>query len=184
MAADLKDLPFADSVPHVVRRVFAQAELLHEASEVERAVDRVAVRLTVELQDKNPVLVNVLPVGFVFAGMLLRRLIFPLQFVSVALLPTGKVDAPEDALQLLREREVVLIDGPCVARRNASLRQWVTEAGAVSVRNAFMIADQAQPVSDRDYVALVGDAGEAFGSGLDYQGYGANLPGIYTIGGT
>ena len=126
MTADLKDLPFADSVPPSVRRVFTQAELSHEANEVEGAVDRVAVRITVDLQDQNPLLVNVLPAGFVFAGMLLRRLIFPLQFVSVALPLNANIDASEDALQLMRERDVVLVDGlydvglDCLAHRKAA----------------------------------------------------------------
>lgn len=188
MTVDLKHLPFADSVPAKVRRVFAQAVLLHEVDRVERAVDRVAVRMTVDMQDQNPLLVNVLPAGFVFAGMLLRRLVFPLQFVSVSLRPGGDIDASQQTCELLHRRDVVLVDGQYIPQRSAHLQDWATEAGAASIRKAFLVAPDALRSDGADYVALVnegesGDGVALLGCGLDYQGYGANLPGLYATGG-
>jgi len=189
MTVDLKRLPFADSVPAKVRRVFAQAVLLHEESRVERAVDRVAVRMTVDMQDQNPLLINVLPAGFVFAGMLLRRLVFPLQFVSISLLPSAEVDASQQICESLHQRDVVLVDGQYIPQRSAHLQDWATKAGAASIRKAFLVAPDTLRNDGADYIALVhegesGDGAELLGCGLDYQGYGANLPGIYAIGGS
>ena len=59
----LDSLPFADSVPNEVSRGFSQAELLHSADEVSRAIDRMAVAITATLQDQNPVVLSVLQGG-------------------------------------------------------------------------------------------------------------------------
>ena len=65
--------------PEEVRQVLAEAELLHPASAVEAALDRMAAAITSRLGDRNPLLLGVMVGGVVPLGCLLPRLPFPLQ---------------------------------------------------------------------------------------------------------
>ena len=180
MILDLTQLPFADSVPTAVRRVYAGAREVYNAAAVERAVDRLAVRLTVALQDQNPVFVVMLPDALVLAGMLLRRLVFPLE---IRVLATGTQPAAGDpnldpTLADLSGRWVVLLVG-CMsgvdpdAEELRLLREQNTKLSYVS-----MFAD-APATRAADFIALDCVAEGHLGSGRSHLGYGANLPGVY-----
>ncbi len=181
MSLDLSQLPFAASVPAGVRRVFAAAQLLHDDVEVERAVDRVAVRMTVDLQDCNPLLISVLPAGFVFAGMLLRRLVFPLQFSFLSINGEGVITPAPGMHELLQQRPVVVLDGCIDDVRAATVQDWLAGNGAGSVTLAALLDAGRANAQAVCYSAFDDHPEGLFGSGLDYQGYGANLPGVYAV---
>ena len=184
---------FAETIPPAIRRMYTQAQLLYDQTSVERAVDQVAIRLTVAAQDLNPVLVSILPRGLVFMGMLMRRLVFPLQ---VAYAVNGKlVDA--DTLSVQR-RHIVLVDAMDVmdtidSEGGLELRQELSDAllsaGASSVQTAVLLAAETVggefgPDNDITFSALLYERSSTpifIGCGLENGGYGANLPGIYAL---
>jgi len=179
---DLAQLPYADDVPTAIRHVLSSAQLVFEPAAVERAVDQLAVRLTVAWQDRNPLLVCVLPHGIVLTGMLLRRLIFPLQVCYVAGQDTNiiRFDAHPTRFDA---RPLLFLHGRESSLMARALSQWGTAGGANDVQHIALI----RPVSDENEFAegaLACDAPELAGCGLDYLGYGANLPGIYAVRGT
>ena len=171
---DLKELPFAASVPQQVQHKFSHAQQLYSAAQVGAAVDRLAVHLTVDWQDQNPLCVVMLPAGLLFAGMLLQRMVFPLQ---LQILATDKLG--DDVDEAVAGRPVLFIDGMFSSELCASVKTKWMQAGAKDLRCVTLLDPSTG--SGADYAALRCPAKQVLGSGLSLQGYGANLPGVYTI---
>ena len=66
--------------PNDAWNLLNHAELLHGATEIELALDRLASRIGDALADTFPIALCVMGGGVVFAGKLLPRLGFPLEF--------------------------------------------------------------------------------------------------------
>jgi hypoxanthine phosphoribosyltransferase len=178
-------------VPLSVQRAYSQARLEVSAEDVDAAVDRIAVRITVALQDKNPVLLTVLQGGLVFSGMLMRRLVFPLEQGYVHVGRYGQQTSgqklnwhghqhPELAGRCVLIVDDILDEGITL---NA-LVAWARDEGAADVQVAVLVEKQVSrqtTISAACYVAL--DCPDSFliGCGMDFQGYGRNLPGIYAL---
>lgn len=176
--------PFAQNVaellPVNVRRAFAKAQLVYDQARVARAVDRVAVHMTVELQDRNPLLLAMLPDALVFTGMLLRRLAFPLQLAYVNCDAKDEVAPLDDLRTSFTDRTVVLVDALDGLGRTRRARALVVAAGAAELRTAVLLG-ASNSAGEAHYAALPGTAGTPVGVGLGYHGYGVNLPAIHAI---
>lgn len=186
-------LPFSSTVPLSVQRAYSRAQLEVSATQVDAAVDQIAVRITVALQDQNPVLLTVLQGGLVFSGMLMRRLVFPLEQGYVHVGRYGQQTSgqalnwhghqhPELAGRCVLIVDDILDEGITL---NALLA-WAREEGAADVRVAVLVEKQVPRQTTIDatrYVALECSDRFLIGCGMDFQGYGRNLPGIYAIDG-
>ena len=180
MTMDLTQLPIAESVPMAARRALGNAQLLYDAAAVETAVDQLAVRLTVEWQDQDPLLITLLPQGLVLAGMLLRRLIFPCRHVTAVTDEQGIPAAVEPG-----RGGVVIIAGRLDGVQLERLRQWCEHHAVERMAAAVLAAppDYAGDTSAANdfWPALLTDAKHLLGCGFDVAGYGANLPGLYQV---
>ena len=189
MIEALADYEFPQSVPFAVRRAMAGAEELMSAAEVERAVDQLAVRLTAELQQSDPVLLSVLHGGGVITGMLSRRLIFPLQlgYVHVSryrdATSGGELEWHASATPDLTGRTVLLVDDILDEGATlAALYRWAQGEGAARVLTAVLVRrERRQQAIQTDFAAIATGPGFIIGSGMDFQGYGRNLPGLYVL---
>ena len=167
-----------------------RGQLLVNRTDVERAVDQLAVRLALEFGDANPWLLAVMHGALPFAGALLPRLGFPLQ---VGYLHVGRYrDATRGGELIwhaepdydLRGRVVLLVDD--VLDRGdtlAALVRWATAAGAVAVKTVVLVdklVDAQRPIA-ADFTALECPDRYLFGCGMDYRGYWRNLPDIYAL---
>jgi hypothetical protein len=176
---------FANSVPLAARQALSGAQLVFDAAAVEKAVDQLAVRITVEWQDRDPVLLSLLPHGLVLAGMLLRRLVFPCRHYAVAV-NTEDLPAMDDG-SLLAEREVVLIAAQVSRRQRQHLASWADRIGLRRLVAVVMVGPphaEAKPAGGSTievWPALRTEAQPLLGCGFDVAGYGANLPGLYHV---
>ena len=174
------------------------AERLYDASEVDDAIDRLAVRMTIDLQDVQPILVCVMNGGLPFTAALMRRFAFPLELDYVHAVRyrggsavSGKVEAPRggelevrvDLTRDVTERVVVLADdvldrGTTLAR----VAERISKAGAACVYTAVLVNKR---VPGRafvaDYVALDAPNRYLVGAGMDCDGWFRNLNGIYAL---
>ncbi len=176
---DFSPLRFDDSVPAAARRLYTRAQQIYSAEQVERGVDRLAVRLTANWQNYNPLLITLLPAGFVFGGMLMRRVVFPCQHMAVA---CDKRGVPQlEAAHAAAERRVALFAATVAAASEDVFEQWAQQADVAELAIFTLLG----PASGADSGAQVGGAAicteeaDLFGSGLAVAGYGANLPGLY-----
>ena len=187
---NLSDLPYADDVPDLVSRGFSQAELLYSSAQITQAIDRLAVVITASLQDKNPVLLSVLPGGLYLSGQLMGRLIMPLQIGYVDI-DSGlkdrrgaQLDWHNSNFPELTGRNVLLVAD--VLTRGSTVQtwlDWLKMQGVESARCAVMVeidaAASSEAGSAADFVGVLAPERALFGCGLDFCGYGRNLPELY-----
>lgn len=175
-------------------RVLAESDLLVSESDVVAAIARIAVEMTAELKESNPVLVCCMNGGLAFAGQLLTKLVFPLQVDYVHATRYGH-EVNGEALNWrvrpqteLHGRTVVLLDdildeGVTLAAIAAYCRQQ----GAAKVMMAVLVEKlhlrKVKPGMRADFTGI--EVGDRFllGYGLDYKGYWRNAPGIYALKG-
>ena len=176
--------------PNDAWNLLNHAELLHGATEIELALDRLASRIGDALADTFPIALCVMGGGVVFAGKLLPRLGFPLEFdylhatryrsgtrggeIEWAVLP--RTDLSGRSVLLLDD---ILDEGHTLA----AARQRLLELGAAEVKIA-VLADKelgrVKPIK-ADFVGLSLPDRYVFGMGMDAYGLWRNLPGIYAM---
>ena len=177
-------------VPSDVIAAREAAECLFDAPAVERAVDQLAVRLTLRLHDAHPIVMCVMNGGVILTAELLLRLHFPLEVSYVH--ATRYRDATQGAVLEWRAlpaadvtgRTVLLVDdvldeGHTLAAVDAQLR----ESGAANVVTAVLVDKQiGRPRPVRvDEAALQCPDRFLFGHGMDYRGHWRNLAGVYAL---
>lgn len=168
----------------------ARAELIVDAEQVAAAVDRLSVRLSLDLAESDPILLTVMHGALPFAGALLPRLDFPL---TIGYLHVGRYRDGTRGGELawhaepdyeLGRRTVLLIDDVLDRGETlAELVRWATQAGADSVLTAVLADKQVdtERAVEADYAALCCPDRYLFGCGMDYRGYWRNLPAIYAL---
>ncbi|MDR0528119.1 MAG: hypoxanthine-guanine phosphoribosyltransferase [Zoogloeaceae bacterium] len=171
------------------RAVLQDAELIHSADAVQRAIDSVAERIRQDLSGLYPVILAVMSGAVPFVGHLLPRLDFPLDFDYLHASRYGLETQSKSALTwrsgpwiALKERHVLVVDdildeGVTLSTICARLKQM----GAASVRAAVLVeknTGKTKPLI-ADYVGLVVPDRFVFGFGMDICGMWRNLPAIY-----
>jgi hypoxanthine phosphoribosyltransferase len=175
-----------------IQRVERDAERLLSQSQVEAALDRMALAIEAALGERLPVVLTVLNGGVIFAGQLLTRLRFPLELDSInASRYRGATSGGEihwllkPALSLQGRTVLILDDVLDEGITLATLIDWCREQGAAAVYTAVLIDKQLgrERPCRADFVGLEAENRYLFGYGMDYKGYLRNAPGIYAVKG-
>jgi len=171
-------------------QVYAEAQLLYSAAQVEAAIDNMAIAITSELKDKNPVVLCLMIGAVIIVGKLLPRLNFPLQLEYVHATryqgTTGGnmqwVRSPSVALQ---GRTVLIVDDILdEGITMASMIEECKKAGAAEIHTAVLADKQIKKsrlLKKADYTGLTIPDHYVFGYGMDYKSYLRNAPGIYAV---
>ncbi len=170
--------------------LFNDAELLHGATEIELALDRLAARIGDALADTFPIALCVMGGAVVFTGKLLPRLGFPLEFDYLHATRYrdatrgGEIDWAALPRKDLNGRTVLLLDDILDEGHTlAAARQRLLELGAAEVKIA-VLADKdigrEKPIQ-ADFVGFTLPDRYVFGMGMDAYGLWRNLPGIYAM---
>ncbi len=170
--------------------VYENADLLCSKQSVEEAFDRMAIEITRQLSDKNPLVISIMTGGLVAGGMLLPRLDFPLTIDYIHATRYGNktqgglLDWKVRPHQSLKGRTVLLVDD--ILDEGLTLEAIVAdcqEAGAAAVYTAVLVEKIRQRPADikGDFVGLNVEDRYLFGYGMDYKGYLRNAPGIYAV---
>jgi len=171
-------------------KLIAEAELLHGRTEIELTLDRLAGQITAALADVCPVVLCIMGGGVVFAGELLPRLGFPLEFDYLHVtryrggLRGGEIEWAVLPRTPIANRVVLVLDdildeGHTLAATKAKL----LEMGAARVEIAVLTEKELghdKPVAP-DYVGLRLPNRYVFGMGMDVRGLWRNLPAIYAL---
>ena len=190
--ADLKDITNA----------YMRADLLFSEAEVEQVLHRVAVEITNDLIDSDPLVLSVQQGGMVIMGKLLTRLVFPLE--TGCLFSTSPSQAGSQQSWLYHSsasisgRTVLLLND--MLDHSASLTsaiEYCRNQGAHEIHVACLIQPEKPQVNseqtagnpaqinglriDNAYVGLKTDTHRIFGCGIDYKGYWRNAPGIFAL---
>jgi hypoxanthine phosphoribosyltransferase len=168
----------------------AAAELIHSPEAVSAAVDRVAEEIAQRLGEKNPLLLCIMRGGVPFAGHLMMRMRFPLDFDYIHVTRYGQ-NISGGALSWLvwpqmpvKGRTVLLVDDILDEGFTlAAIAERLREQGAAACHAAVAVEKQkrGEKPFKADFVALTVPDRYVFGYGMDVRGKWRNLPAIYAL---
>jgi hypoxanthine phosphoribosyltransferase len=166
------------------------ATLVLAESEVQAALDRVAVAITADLAATRPIAVTIMNGGLVFAGQLLTRLPFALECDYIHVRRYGRLTVGGELEWIagphvdVRGRTVLLLDDILDEGRTlAVVKEALLARGAVDIRiAAFARKDRGEPPAiEADYVGVTVPDLFVFGFGMDVDGEFRNLPAVYAV---
>jgi hypoxanthine phosphoribosyltransferase len=163
------------------------SDLVSSAADVQAAIDRVAAQLTAKLADSYPLVLAVMGGAVVFAGQLLPRLRFPLDFDYIHATRYGaatrgadiqwRVSPPPD----IAGRTVLVLDDILDGGDTmAAIRERMMGGGAKAFYSAVLvekILKKPKPIR-ADFTGMTIEDRFVFGCGMDAKGYWRNLPEI------
>lgn len=163
------------------------------AQEVEAAIARLAQEISEELREAYPVILAVMGGAVVFAGHLLPRLRFPLDFDYVHVTRYGaategaRIEWRVAPTAGVRGRAVLVLDDILDGGHTMfAVREELRALGAASFQCAVLVEKtlaRPKPISP-DFVGLRIPDRFVFGCGMDAKGYWRNLPEIRAMKGT
>lgn len=165
-------------------------ELFITSEEIDKAIDSVAEKMSEELAEKNPLFICVLNGSFMFASDLMKRLNIPSEISFVRLSSykgtssTGDVKIVYGLDENIEGRTIVVVEdivdtGNTMARMLKQLE--ALNPKEVKVSTLLFKPEALEHDVPLDYVALSIPSDFIVGYGLDYDGYGRNLPDIYKL---
>jgi hypoxanthine phosphoribosyltransferase len=163
------------------------SDLIASAAEVEAAVQRLAGEIEREFSEQYPLVLAVMGGAVVFAGQILPRLRFPLDFDYIHASRYGsatrgsriewRVTPPEG----VKERAVLVLDDILDGGETmAAIRERLLGLGARSFHCAVLVEKKLKvekPIK-ADFVGLQIADRFVFGCGMDAKGFWRNLPEI------
>ena len=172
------------------QQLLDSAELIASADAVQTTLDRLANEIAHDLGDSFPLVLAVMGGAVVFAGQLLPRLAFPLEFDYLHITRyRGKTSGGAIEWRVLPGQNVVgrtvlvLDDILDEGATLAAVRDKLLELGAAKVLAAVLTDKQndlTKPIR-ADYVGLNVPDRYVFGCGMDVYGLWRNLPAIYAL---
>jgi hypoxanthine phosphoribosyltransferase len=165
-------------------------ELFIRSSEISEMVDRLALKLTDDLKEKDVVFIGILNGAFIFAADLIRRIKINccISFIKMASYKgtqtTGKVETLIGLCQDLQGKTVVIIED--IIDTGLTLENVMKQIEDYHPAEILVVALLFK--SDRcfkdiriDYLGREIPDDFVIGYGLDYNGHGRNLQDIYKI---
>ncbi len=160
------------------------------AQEIDEAVKNIAGQINEDLKGKNPLFLVVLNGAFIFASDLMKNITIPceISFVKLSSYVGTKTTSVVRELigldEVLTDRTVVIIEdiidtGITMGVTTGKLKNL--EAKDVKIATLLYKPDAFKMNYDIDYIGIKIPNDFIVGYGLDYNGYGRNLPEIYTI---
>lgn len=176
--------------PHEAWKILQEAELIFSADDVNEAITRLAINITADYTDKNPLVITVMNGGMMFAGQLLPLLRFPLDCDYIHASRYGNnthgnelawIAMPRESV---KDRHVMLLDDILDEGHTlAAIKEKLLSLGATQV-TCVVLANKnigkTKPI-EADYIGLTLPNRYAFGCGMDVSGAWRNLPAIYAL---
>jgi len=167
-----------------------QSDLVASADDVQAAIARIAVEVHAKFAQRYPLVLAVMGGAVVFAGQLLPRLRFPLDFDYIHATRYGdrtrgrSVDWRVAPGERVRGRHVLVLDDILDAGQTMrAIRDRLLATGAASFACAVLVEKtlrQPKPLQP-DFVGLRVPDRFVFGCGMDAEGYWRNLPEIRAL---
>ena len=165
-------------------------ELFLTQQQIEDAIDNVAKQISADMDGKDPLFVCILNGSFMFASELMKRVNIPseLTFVKMSSYQgtksSGKIKEIYGLEEDIRGRSVVIVEDIVDTGHTMSLildQLACDEPADVRIATLLFKPEAMKVEMDIDYVALSIPPDFIVGYGLDYDGYGRNLPDIYKL---
>lgn len=165
-------------------------ELFLSQEVIEKAIKEVAEKMNKDLAEKDPLFICVLNGSFMYASELMKHVNIPseVSFVKMSsyqgTASTGKIKEIYGLEEDIKGRTVVVIED--IVDTGHTIVQMLDQLACDEPKEILISAMLLKPDALKnpvklDYVALEIPSDFIVGYGLDYDGYGRNLPDIYKI---
>jgi hypoxanthine phosphoribosyltransferase len=173
--------------------ILESADVVSSASDVLAAVDRMAADIVAALGERTPLVLSVMRGSVIFAGHLLPRLRFPLDFDYLDVTRYG--DATSGGVLTWKVSPGTAVAGRVVlvvddildeGHTLAAVREKLLAAGASEVYSAVFAekdTGRAKPLR-ADFTGIMVPNRYVFGFGMDVKGAWRNLPAVYALRGS
>ncbi|TVR81078.1 MAG: hypoxanthine phosphoribosyltransferase [Chitinophagaceae bacterium] len=153
-------------------------------------VKNIAVQLSEDFKDKNPVFIAVLNGSFMFAADLMKQLHINSEITFVKLASYIGTQSSGKVLTLLgldtnvKDRHVIIIED--IIDTGFTLKKFLpvikaNEPKSISICSLLIKPESLQVDIKADYIGFEIPNRFVVGYGLDYDGYGRNLKSIYQL---
>lgn len=158
--------------------------------EIDTAIQKVADQINEDYKDDDPILLVTLNGAIVFAVDLLKRLTIPCKLTCVKVSSYSGTSSTNEVKNLIGlnedltgKRVIILEDIIDTGRTYQHLVEMLSNKGIKDLRIATMTykPDAYKAELPIHYVAFSIPNKFVIGRGLDYDGYGRNLPDIYQL---
>lgn len=165
-------------------------EMFIEKEEIDKAVQKVADGINRDYAGKNPLLLAILNGAFIFASDLMRKITIPCEISFVKFASYAGINTTSEV------KELIGVDGE-FAGRHVLIVEDIVDTG-ITMEKLLGDLEEKNPADVKiacfcfkpdaflkdfpiDYIGLKIPNDFIVGYGLDYNGYGRNLPDIYKI---
>jgi hypoxanthine phosphoribosyltransferase len=160
------------------------------ASQIEGVVQQLAERINTDFKDKNPLFLAILNGSFVFAADLLRKISIPCNISFVKFASYSGTETTEKVKELIglneeiNGRHIILIED--IVDTGNTIELILSDLSRMHPADVKIACFCHKPDAFRksykiDYIGMNIPNEFIVGYGLDYDGYGRNLPDIYKI---
>lgn len=174
------------------QQVLDEADCLHDARSVESAYERLADSISVDYQDRNPLLLAVMTGGLVPTAEIIKRLgfAFELDYLHAtryrgATRGGGLVWKRQPDAKRIAGRDVLVIDDILDEGHTlVAIRKAIEEFQPRSLKVAVLVEklhNRRTPEARAEYIGLQVEDRYVFGCGMDYKEYWRQLPAIYAV---
>ena len=175
-----------------IKKIESESDCLTDSNQLNNALNNLAKKITIDLEDKNLLVLCVMTGGIIPTGHLLTRLPFPLQLDYIhATRYRGETSGGElhwiqEPSISLQDRNILIIDD--IFDEGITLfeiAKYCNEKGATTVHSAVLV----NKIHNRkanykpDYVGLDVEDRYLFGFGMDYKNYLRNINAIHAVKG-
>lgn len=175
-----------------VQSILDRAECLYSFTELNQALDRMALEITDKIKDSNPLILCVMTGALITVGHLATRLHFPLEMDYIhATRYRGEARGGDlhwlvEPRTKLTGRTVLVVDDIMDGGLTlAAILDYCQQQGAKATYSCVMVSKNRvrEPGVnfEPDFVGVETEDKFLFGFGLDYKEYLRNVPGIYAV---
>jgi hypoxanthine phosphoribosyltransferase len=165
-------------------------ELCIPATVISEAVDKMADEITHDYEGKNPLFLGILNGSFIFAADLIRKITIPCQVSFIKYSSYSGTSSTKDVKELIGLNEkingrhlIIVEDIVDTGLTLDKILQDLKKFTPASVKIACLSFKKEAFTKDFqiDYMGITLPDEFVVGYGLDYDGYGRNLPDIYKM---
>jgi len=175
-----------------IKKIEQESDCLCNAEKLNEVLDILAEKITIDLKDKNPLILCVMTGGLIPTGHLVTRLAFPLQLDYIHATryrgdtSGGELHWVQEPSISLNNRTILIVDD--IFDEGITLSEIVkycVNKGASEVRSTVLVNKLHNRKSDYevDYVGIDIEDRYLFGFGMDYKNYLRNVNAIHAVKG-
>ncbi len=175
-----------------IKKIETESDCICDSKRLNEALDTLAEKITLDLKDKDPIILCVMTGGIIPVGHLATRLSFPLQIDYIHATryhgetSGGELHWVQEPSISLKDRNILIVDD--IFDEGITLLEidkYCKEKGAAKVYSTVLVNKIHNRKVDfkPDYIGLELEDRYLFGFGMDYKNYLRNVNAIHAVKG-